>query len=160
MRKVTKELLDSEYPFHIVSISDEDRNNGSPKVGDMIARNPQNHDDKWLVSKEYFENNFAPMEECGNEGVNVLYEKVKDKKKNWNQIQEIGDRCMLELLDSYDKFPDFNSHHEGYAIIKEEVDELWDAIKLKPRPVEDVKEEAIQVSAMAMKLLVFIYKNR
>lgn len=32
--------------------------NGSPKQGDMIARNPENHDDLWLVSKKYFEENF------------------------------------------------------------------------------------------------------
>jgi hypothetical protein len=28
----------------------------------MIARNPANHDDKWLVSRDYFEANFEPMD--------------------------------------------------------------------------------------------------
>lgn len=42
-----------------VSISDADLANGSPKIGDMIARNPNNHDDQWLVAKDYFEANFA-----------------------------------------------------------------------------------------------------
>jgi hypothetical protein len=41
-----------------VSISSADRNAGSPKKGDMIARNPKNHADRWLVSKAYFETNF------------------------------------------------------------------------------------------------------
>jgi len=41
-----------------VSISDVDKKNGSPLVGDMIARNPQNHNDQWLVAKKYFEDNF------------------------------------------------------------------------------------------------------
>ena len=41
-----------------VSISDSDKANGSPKVGDMIARNPNNYGDQWLVSKEYYESNF------------------------------------------------------------------------------------------------------
>lgn len=40
-----------------VSISDADLGNGSPKKGDMIARNPKNHKDQWLVAKEYFEAN-------------------------------------------------------------------------------------------------------
>jgi hypothetical protein len=40
-----------------VSISDEDKRNGSPREGDMIARNPRNHDDKWLVNKAYFSEN-------------------------------------------------------------------------------------------------------
>jgi hypothetical protein len=28
--------------------------------GDMIARNPKNHADQWLVSAEYFADNFEP----------------------------------------------------------------------------------------------------
>lgn len=45
-----------------VSISDVDLQDGSPKIGDMIARNPKNHNDQWLVAKQYFEDNFEPME--------------------------------------------------------------------------------------------------
>lgn len=45
-----------------VSISKEDYVAGSPKEGDMIARNPNNHDDMWLVAKKYFEDNFEPYE--------------------------------------------------------------------------------------------------
>lgn len=45
-----------------VSISQADIENGSPKEGDMIARNPTNHDDQWLVAKDYFEVNFEPEE--------------------------------------------------------------------------------------------------
>lgn len=38
-----------------VSISDADKANGSPKLGDYIARNEDNYNDKWLVSAEFFE---------------------------------------------------------------------------------------------------------
>jgi hypothetical protein len=41
-----------------VSISAEDLKNGSPKIGDMIARNPKNHLDEWLVAELYFKDNF------------------------------------------------------------------------------------------------------
>lgn len=41
-----------------VSISAADAENGSPRLGDMIARNPEDHSDQWLVAKEYFEKNF------------------------------------------------------------------------------------------------------
>ena len=44
-----------------VSISDTDHLAGSPKPGDMIARNPQNHEDMWLIAKAYFEENFEPI---------------------------------------------------------------------------------------------------
>lgn len=44
-----------------VSISAADREAGSPKLGDMIARNPKNHDDQWLVAAAYFADNFEPV---------------------------------------------------------------------------------------------------
>ena len=43
-----------------VNISEQDRENGSPKCGDMIARNPQNHADQWLVARKYFDDNLEP----------------------------------------------------------------------------------------------------
>ena len=44
-----------------VSISDVDRNAGSPKPGEMIARNPKNYTDKWLVAAKYFADNFESV---------------------------------------------------------------------------------------------------
>jgi hypothetical protein len=44
-----------------VSISDTEKEAGSPKEGDMIARNPKNHDDQWLVAAQYFADNFEPL---------------------------------------------------------------------------------------------------
>ncbi len=44
-----------------VSISEPDKANGSPKTGDMIARNPQNHEDQWLVAEKYFADNLEPV---------------------------------------------------------------------------------------------------
>lgn len=44
-----------------VSISKADLNNGSPRLGDMVARNPKDHTDKWLVAKQYFEENLEEV---------------------------------------------------------------------------------------------------
>lgn len=44
-----------------ISIADVDRAAGSPKDGDMIARNPANHADKWLVAAAYAEANFEAV---------------------------------------------------------------------------------------------------
>ena len=52
---------DMEILSGAVSISNEDRNSGSPKVGDMIARNPKNHADQWLVAAQYFADNFEAV---------------------------------------------------------------------------------------------------
>lgn len=51
-------IKDTEFR---VSISDADIQNGSPKIGDMVARNPKNHNDQWLVAKQYFEDNFEAI---------------------------------------------------------------------------------------------------
>lgn len=44
-----------------VSISEADMLNGSPKKGDMIAVNPKNVNDKWLVAKKFFEDNYEEV---------------------------------------------------------------------------------------------------
>ena len=49
--------IPGEFLFE-VSISKPDLDAGSPKAGDMIARNPKNHADKWLVAAQYFADNF------------------------------------------------------------------------------------------------------
>ncbi len=44
-----------------VSVSASDKEAGSPKAGDMIARNPKNHDDVWLVAADFFTENYVPL---------------------------------------------------------------------------------------------------
>lgn len=44
-----------------VSISQADRNAGSPKLGDMVGRNPKNHMDQWLIAEQYFNDNFESI---------------------------------------------------------------------------------------------------
>lgn len=59
-----------------------------------------------------------------------------------------------ELAVAREKFPKpMNSRHEGYAVIKEELDELWDAIK-RDNPMDMVQLEAVQVAAMALRFLI------
>lgn len=41
-----------------VSITEPDRDAGSPQEGDMIAHSPANPADRWLVAKAYFEQNY------------------------------------------------------------------------------------------------------
>lgn len=50
----------------------------------------------------------------------------------------------------------FNSAHEGYAVILEELDELWDEVKKKAieRSNDKMTKEAVQVGAMALRFLV------
>ena len=63
-RKQIAELADWEPGFDMtdVSVSEADKKAGSPKQGDKIARNPANHEDKWLVAADYFATNFEEVE--------------------------------------------------------------------------------------------------
>lgn len=62
-RKQIAELADWCEGFDMtgVSVSDADKQSGSPKIGDKIARNPKNHADRWLVAADYFAANFEPV---------------------------------------------------------------------------------------------------
>lgn len=60
LRRVTIEEIEEGLPGHI-SLSEADRLNGSPRSGDMIARNPENYDDQWLVAERYFLENFEEI---------------------------------------------------------------------------------------------------
>lgn len=43
-----------------ISIGGVDRENGHPKPGDMVGRDPKDHTDQWLVNQKYFSENFEP----------------------------------------------------------------------------------------------------
>ena len=65
--------------------------------------------------------------------------------------------AIEEIIQEYkratDKFGSFASTHEGYAVILEELDELWDEIK-KNSDKESMRKEAIQVAAMGFRFIV------
>ena len=67
-----------------VSISVPNRENGSPKVGDMIVVNPKDPKDKWLVSEKFFKDNYEIIDEkpigktLGNTCANGATKNVKD----------------------------------------------------------------------------------
>lgn len=62
------------------------------------------------------------------------------------------EKAYLEVARAKSKYKDnFNSTHEGFAVLKEEVDEMWDDIK-KDRLPESIAE-AVQVAAMAIRYI-------
>jgi hypothetical protein len=60
-----------------------------------------------------------------------------------------------EVMRARGKFAPFNSAHEGYAVLLEEVDELWAEVRRnqRSRDVQKMRTEAIQVAAMAIRFL-------
>ena len=68
----------------------------------------------------------------------------------------LSEEIYEEFVRASSKFPAFASEHEGYAIILEEVDELWEAIKLNQKnPKRHImcRKESIQVGAMILRFL-------
>ena len=57
-----------------------------------------------------------------------------------------------ELARARAKFPAYNSAHEGYAVILEELDELWDEVKHNRSTLYEA--EAAQVAATAIRFLI------
>jgi hypothetical protein len=73
-------------------------------------------------------------------------------------LPRIGNKTADDIDDEIDrakkKFNErnFNSTHEGFAVLKEEVDELWDEVKRNADKAR-LREEAIQVAAMAIRFI-------
>jgi len=64
-----------------------------------------------------------------------------------------------KMIDEFNRaeklYPKFHSNHEAYAVILEELDEVWDEIK-KSKDIkanESIKKELIQVGAMVIRYL-------
>ena len=62
---------------------------------------------------------------------------------------------LFEMCDELEwavaHFPPMNSIHEAYAVILEEVDELWDEARKKPdvRDQANLRKELVQIATMA-----------
>lgn len=63
-----------------------------------------------------------------------------------SKLNEILDLVKAETKRAHDKYGNFSSKHEAYAVLLEESEELWETIR-KKQPEQRTREEAIQVAA-------------
>lgn len=65
-------------------------------------------------------------------------------------------RIVAEYKRASSLHPALNSSHEGYAVIKEELDELWEEVRKKREKRSGIRmaKEATQVGAMAMRFIL------
>ena len=70
--------------------------------------------------------------------------------------EEAMGRIMAEYARAARLHARFNSAHEGYAVIYEEMDELWEEVKQNRarRSSDRLRKEAIQAAAMLMRFIV------
>lgn len=83
-----------------------------------------------------------------------------DNQSNTDLLR-ILDEVEGEVISAIENFPNFNSGHEGFAIIYEEVQELWKEVmkkqfiggtkNLDPVRAAAMRNEAIQIAAMAIR---------
>lgn len=72
------------------------------------------------------------------------------------EIEERELEFSTELLRAREWFGPMASAHEGYAILAEEMDELWDIVKQKQteRDYAALRKECVQLGAMVLAFLI------
>lgn len=90
-----------------ISISKEDMEAGSPKAGDMVARNPDNHNDQWLIASTYFSKNFGPVVKDFGWAVAQMKAGNRVSREGWN-----GKGMWVVLMTGL-KLPAFNTQESG-----------------------------------------------
>lgn len=88
---------------------------------------------------------------CEDAGIASEPQEMEQDYRVGNALADVVD----ELMGALEKFPPMNSAHEGYAVLDEEMDELWDHVKTKQgeRDIEKMRKEAVQVAAMALRFI-------
>lgn len=71
-------------------------------------------------------------------------------------LTEANYHVSVELIAAMNDWPPMHSAHEGYAILLEELGELWTEVQAhqKTGNPEWMRREAVQVAAMAIRFLV------
>lgn len=49
-------------PSDTHTVNDAQKAEGSPKTGDMICRDPDNTEDEWLITSDFFKRNYVLAE--------------------------------------------------------------------------------------------------
>lgn len=77
-------------------------------------------------------------------------------------IADILKQVLVEYDHATANYPAFASAHEGYAVLLEEVDELWAEVKVKQckHDHDRMRAEAIQIAAMAVRFAMDVCSER
>lgn len=105
-----------------------------------------------------------PRHQLEAENVALLAQVTELQKRGtaFLSIERLANEAGRELARAREKFPRQQaSAHEGFAVLAEEVDELWDLVKLNPKKAglsddeyrAKMRAEAIQVAAMALRFV-------
>lgn len=74
-----------------------------------------------------------------------------DFRSHWSREKRVAYDAWDELDRATRKFGPMKSAHEGWAVIWEELDELWECVRAQNHDYVEMRKEAIQVAAMALR---------
>lgn len=76
------------------------------------------------------------------------------RERTFADLDLILDGVRVEVERAVWRFDPFNSPHEGWAVIREELDELWEHVKANTGRSDDALIEARQIAAMAVRYIL------
>jgi hypothetical protein len=134
-----------EHPFSVEDVREAlgyDRNDTSVTVTIKRADRLEDRDPMASVFASIFG------------GVTDAVTDADDPLLHDGQLESVIEEVVAEVQRAVAMHEPMWSPHEGYAVLKEQVDELWDAIKANDS--ENARKEAVQVAAMAIRYLLDI----
>jgi len=75
-------------------------------------------------------------------------------------IHCVFEEILAEYVEARRKHAPMRGPHEGYAVILEELDELWDEVRHREPNGRVMHKEAVQVAAMAAAFVLEVAPNR
>jgi hypothetical protein len=98
IKKTQQKLIPwtEDMPMDLISVSEADKNNGSPKTGDMIAFNPKDKTDMWLVSEQFFKDNYIPaIEATKTDNSEVIADLIKERDELKAHCEKLRN-CLMK----------------------------------------------------------------
>lgn len=91
-----------------------------------------------------------------------LLKDIKTLYMDYHSVSNIADKNIKDAINLSEKHGMYNSLHEGYGVMLEEFDEVWDEIKKKEskRNLKNLDKELCQVIACAVKMRKFIESKK
>lgn len=68
-------------------------------------------------------------------------------------MRDVLDDVKKEVESAESKFSEYHSSHEGYSVIAEELDELWELVKAHSHDYKKEYEEAKQIACTAVRYM-------
>lgn len=66
-------------------------------------------------------------------------------------FDNLAEQVREEVLHGFAMYGPLNSHHEGYGVLLEEVNEYWDEVRKRIPDRQAMREELIQIAAVAIR---------